>query len=61
VRPSPRRGTSLLRARVMRPRACGIYLRKHHRTRSRATKARFYASSGRLSNENWLPVDTKAT
>jgi len=60
VRPSPQRGTSLLRAREMRPRACGIYSRKHRRTHSRATKARFYASSGRLLNENWRRVDTKA-
>jgi len=60
VPPSPQRETSLLRAREMRPRACGIYSRKHHRTHSQATKVRFYASSGRLLNENWRRVDTKA-
>ena len=57
---SPQRGTSLRRAPGIPMRVCGICSRKRRRTRCPATKAGFYASSGRLGNENWRRGDTTA-
>jgi hypothetical protein len=60
ARLSPRRGTSLPRAREMPMHACGICLRKRLRTRSPGTKIGSCVSSGRLLNENWRRGDTTA-
>jgi len=57
---SPQRGTSLPRAQETPVHACGICLQKRLRTRCPGTKIGFYASSGRLLNENWRRGDTTA-